>query len=414
MLDYFIILIEKGKYNMVITTFFLIIFLLFPFLIYFIYLVYSDLKSDKEKDYILDIVLLTSFYLTTIQNKITASTITLINIPLVISIMKKRKFTSFVLILLILNIYKFIIPEINTSLLFLEYLLIYILINIVKKYEVSIFLSIKLVFSIIMNLIIKSNFIEFNLLDIVFLYLIFLFFQYIYIKFESIVFLRLALVKTVKEQKRFQDLFKIAHEVKNPLSVCKGYLQMLDIKDKEKSQKYIDIINIQIDKTLQILKDFSNISNLKIEKKEINLNLLLDEISHEISLFNTIDVSIETNIPLEKIMVEGDFNRLKQVLLKVVKNSNEAIVNKGKIKIDLYKKQKYAVIKVKDNGSGMDYETLNNLYKPFFTTKKNGTGLGVCLSKEIIEKHNGKIEYNSKLNKGTTVTIKLPLKKASI
>ena len=73
-----------------------------------------------------------------------------------------------------------------------------------------------------------------------------------------------------------------------------------------------------------------------------------------------------------------------------------------------------AYIKVSDNGVGMDYKTLNNLFTPFFTTKQNGTGLGVSLSKEIIEKHDGSIEYFSKENKGTKVIIKLPLEKASV
>lgn len=400
---------------MVTSVFFLIIFLLFPFLAYFIYLVYSDLTSSKEKDFILDLVLLTSFYLANIQGYITTNTIILINVPLIISLIKRRHFSSMLIIILIIMKYHLVFPNINIMWFLLEYSLIFIVSNIIKKYEIGVFLFIKLFFIISIVFLLKINI---NILDLILkafiIYILFVSFKYVYTKIEGVVLLRVSFAKTIKEQKRFQDLFKIAHEVKNPLAVCKGYLQMINTKDSEKKEKYIQIISMQIDKTLEILKDFSNISNLKITKEDISLNLLMKEIIQEVSIFNTLDVSIKTNVPSTDIIVNADFNRLKQVLLNVIKNAKESITEKGTIEINLYKKKKYAYIKVVDSGVGMDCETLANLYKPFFTTKKNGTGLGVCLSKEIIEKHNGKMEYYSKVNKGTKVFIKLPLKKASI
>ena len=267
-------------------------------------------------------------------------------------------------------------------------------------------------------MILKLNVITINLSTFVLMfiltYLIFVVFKYIYFKLESIVSLRVLAAKSIKEKKQYQNLFKITHEVKNPLAVCKGYLQMINLNEKEKSKKFIDIINDQIDKTLEIIKDFSNISNLKINRHSVSLNLLLDEMQQDISVFKTSNVKIVMNVPNDKIIVLADNNRMKQVLLNVIKNAKESIEGKGIIKIDLYKKKNYAYIKVSDNGVGMDYKTLNNLFTPFFTTKQNGTGLGVSLSKEIIEKHDGSIEYFSKENKGTKVIIKLPLEKASV
>lgn len=398
---------------MVTSTSFLIISLLFPILVYFIYLVYSDLKNEKEKDYILDLTLLTSFYLAIIQGNLSIESIHLINVPLVISLIKKRKISSFLLIGLISVKYNLLIPNLNILYFVIEYLMIYILVKLIKKYEASIILIVKIIFIIVIIILGKENVFKidvlFYILNLFVSYIIFIIFKFIYLRFELIVSLKQILKRSIEEQKKFQDLFKIAHEVKNPLSVCKGYLQMLDLDNKRKTEKFIHIINVQIDKTLEILKDFSNISQLKIIKKKINLNLLLKEISQEVSIFNTAYLKIVTEIPSENIFIEADFNRLKQVLLNVIKNSKEAIEKSGQIKISLFKKKKYAYIVVKDNGIGMDAETLKKLFSPFFTTKNNGTGLGVCLSKEIIEKHDGKIEYFSKINKGTKVIIKLLL-----
>ena len=418
MFDYIIIFITKGKYNMIAETSFFIISLLFPVLIYFIYLVYSDLNNSKEKDYILDLVLLTSFYLPIIQGYLSVNNLLLINIPLVISMIKRRNISSFLLIILLLLQYHTHMPSINLIYFIIEYLIIFIVLNVIQKYEITFFLSIKFLFIIFYTLVLKINVINVGLLNFILnyiiIYLIFTAYKYIYFKLETIVSLRKSISKTIKEQKQLQNLFKITHEVKNPLAVCKGYLQMINFEDIKKSQRYVDIISKQIDKTLEIIKDFSNISNLKIEEKKVNLNILLKELEQEISVFNTSHIRIKTNYSTSNIIVMADSNRLKQVLLNIIKNANEAILNKGVINITLYEKKNLAYIEVCDNGIGMDYETLNNLYTPFFTTKKNGTGLGVCLSKEIIEKHGGNIEYHSKENKGTKVIIKLPLKKTSI
>ena len=88
------------------------------------------------------------------------------------------------------------------------------------------------------------------------IYLIFVIFKYIYFKLESIVSLRFTMAKSIKEQKKLQDLFKITHEVKNPLAVCKGYVDMFDINNKEHSKMDVPIIKSEIDKVLILLKDF--------------------------------------------------------------------------------------------------------------------------------------------------------------
>ena len=125
---------------MVMSMFFLFISLLFPFLVYFIYLVYSDLKNNEEKNYILDLVLVTGFYLPIVQGYLLFENKLLINIQLFISIIKKRTSCAVLLIFLLIMLNHFFIPNINIIWLLLEFLSIFILLNIVKKYEITIFL----------------------------------------------------------------------------------------------------------------------------------------------------------------------------------------------------------------------------------------------------------------------------------
>ena len=111
---------------------------------------------------------------------------------------------------------------------------------------------------------------------------------------------------------------------------------------------------------------------------------------------------------LVKLIINADYNRIKQVLINIIKNSIEASKENSNIDITCYTNKNLNII-IKDYGIGMDDEILNKLFIPFNTTKEKGTGLGVCLSKEIIEAHKGKITYNSILNKGTIVKIVLPI-----
>ena len=96
------------------------------------------------------------------------------------------------------------------------------------------------------------------------------------------------------------------------------------------------------------------------------------------------------------------------MLINVLKNSVEAIENKGQIEISSNIYKKYIDIIVEDDGLGMNEEALKQLKTMFFTTKKDGSGLGVCLSNEIVKAHNGELIYTSKEGVGTKVTIRLP------
>ena len=152
---------------------------------------------------------------------------------------------------------------------------------------------------------------------------------------------------------------------------------------------------------------------IKIEKKEINFSTLIDDIKDVlIPFFKAKNVSFYFEVEDEEnLIISVDYLRMKQVVLNIIKNAVESCTsNIGQVSTTVFKDSDSLYIYVKDNGSGMSKEVLENMLQPFYTTKEKGTGLGVSLSKEIIEAHKGNISYTSSLGKGTICKISLPLK----
>ena len=213
--------------------------------------------------------------------------------------------------------------------------------------------------------------------------------------------------KILKETNIRLSLFKITHEVKNPLTVCKCYLSILKPED-EKNQKYMNILKREINNAIAILEDFSNFKNLNIEKKYINISKCINELlDSSITIMVDYNISLIRNIESD-IYTYVDADRIKQVLINLIKNSIEALEKEKnkQIKIILKQSKKYTTIQVIDNGCGISSQNIKKIGEPFFTTKEKGTGLGVALSKEIIELHNGRINYESNGN-GSIATIKI-------
>ena len=173
--------------------------------------------------------------------------------------------------------------------------------------------------------------------------------------------------------------------------------------------RYRNILLKEVDNSLLVLKDFSSLNNLSVSKYKMNFNDLLNEIKDTILPFFN-DKNIKLNIESESnLIIKADYNRLKQVFINILKNSTEAIDNNGIININSYKSNDNLIVIIKDNGCGMDKDTIDNLFTPFYSKKNYGTGLGLCLSKEIIELHGGSIEYSSLKNSYTKVKIVIPV-----
>ena len=219
------------------------------------------------------------------------------------------------------------------------------------------------------------------------------------------------MMNQVNEEKKLKNsLFKLTHEIKNPIAVCKGYLDMINVDNKDKAVKYLGIIRGEIDRSLNVISDFMDYSKIKINKELIDMNILLEEIydSFELLLGNK-NIKFRYNNSYEEIYLFGDYERLKQVFVNVIKNSIESIKKDGIIDVDVLVVGKVLKIMVSDNGVGMDKEELERVYEMFYTTKRDGTGLGVALSHEIILAHNGMMEYDSIKDVGTKCIISLPM-----
>ena len=236
---------------------------------------------------------------------------------------------------------------------------------------------------------------------------------YLLNKGEEIIDLNNTIRALEKEKELRMSLFKITHEIKNPIAVCKGYLDMLEFNNQEKINKYIPIVKDEIARTLILMDDFLDYTKIEIDKEETDLYMLLEDTCDVTKpLFKSNNIQLNCDIPDEELYLQLDYNRMKQVFVNLFKNSIEAKDNtkeESYLNISIAKSLNEVIIKLKDNGIGMDKKTLSRVDEMFYTTKEKGTGLGVVLSKEIISLHNGSIKYSSIAGKYTMVTIKLPL-----
>lgn len=215
------------------------------------------------------------------------------------------------------------------------------------------------------------------------------------------------LTKIESTTKEDETLYQVVHEIKNPLSVCSGYLEMLDTSDEEKLNKYLPIIKKEMNRALTIMNDFLNIRKIDVNKEIMDLTLLIDDV--KVTMGNVLKNNIEMDVIItnDEIYIDGDYDKLKQVLINLIKNSYEA--NATKIELKIKKATNKIELVISDNGKGISESDLNKIGSIYFTTKETGNGLGVNLSKEILKKHNATIKYESKLGYGTSVKIIFPI-----
>ncbi len=368
-----------------------------------IFIIFFYLKSEINKlhnNLILELTILliyfSSLYIFIRINNI--KYIYYLTIPILLCfIYDKYKISIFLSLINILVIKLF---NINILFVIIYHIILFILYFIIKnkKLFINVFIIINLIYMIIFN--------TYNLLFIISIYICTIMIELL--KKRMKLYFTLEDIENNKIIKT--SIFKVTHEIKNPLAVIKGYLSIFDPNDSEKCLRYKNILDIEVENALNVLKDFSSINHLNIIKGNMNYyDLLMEAKDTILPFFN--DKNITLNIESEKeLLISADYNRLKQVLINILKNSTEALDQNGKINIKSYIINNKLITIIRDNGHGMDKDTINNLFTPFYSKKSFGTGLGLCLSKEIIDLHNGSIKYTSKLNEWTEVKIVIPVK----
>ena len=390
----------------------------FPLLIYDYFVIYSQNMKRKKRSIVLKLILYSSLYLAMFYTKNIPFNYRFVSIiiPLILTYLYKEKFTSIVINIIIIN---YTINYLNYNMIstFMLFFLLYLNFNkyIKSNKNDNIFINNTIILvamfqiaNTIMNY--SKMFLIDNIHSFIIFTIIIKILNYFLSESKNVINLHMNLKEFEKDKNMKINLFKITHEIKNPLAVIKGYLSMFDVNNKEKSIKYIKIIKSEVNRSLNLLSDFMEFTKIKINTNNVIFSDLMDDIKEVlIPFFNAKNVKYNFNIEAN-IEINIDYNRIKQVLINVIKNAVEACPNNmGLVSTTIFKDKYYLYIFVKDNGSGMDKDTLDNILVPFFTTKENGTGLGVSLSKEIILSHKGEISYDSILGKGTTCKITLPL-----
>lgn len=198
----------------------------------------------------------------------------------------------------------------------------------------------------------------------------------------------------------------IGHEIRNPMTTVRGFLQLMSAKLKSEDKNYLQLMVSELDRANAIITEFLNLAkNKPVEKKAVDLNDVIKAVEPLLNadiLKNNMNLQIKPgNIP----PLQLDEKEMRQIIFNLVRNGIEAMEKGGTITISTYTSDNEVILSVADEGKGIEPETLEKLGTPFFTTKETGTGLGLAVCYSIAARHNAKIEVETGPS-GTTFSVK--------
>ncbi len=209
----------------------------------------------------------------------------------------------------------------------------------------------------------------------------------------------------------------LAHEIRNPLAGIAGVIEIIsrDLPSTSPARSVVKDVRQEIARINQIVTDLLQTARPhppKVRKSDLNTT-----VEHAVMLGRQQGLAKSVNIKLQKDPtlpeVEHDSDQVHQVLLNLLLNALQAVGKDGEICVTLERRAESVAIEVADNGRGIAPDHLPNIFRPFFTTKGDGTGLGLSLARRIVEDHHGRIDVTSTIGKGTTFAVVLPLQKVS-
>lgn len=207
----------------------------------------------------------------------------------------------------------------------------------------------------------------------------------------------------------------VAHEIRNPLTVVKGFLQIFMSKEKLTTEEhtYVKLMIEEINRAESIINDYLSLAKPDIkEKQRFSAGTFAGKVMGIIHSYAMMAKNIEIQtIVEEEFELVCNKNELRQVLINILKNGIEAMKDGGTLTLRVYKDSSFGIFEVRDTGIGMTKEELKRLGTPYFTGKEKGTGIGLTVCFQIISRMNGKIEVESEKGKGTVFRIKVPLEK---
>jgi PAS domain S-box-containing protein len=204
---------------------------------------------------------------------------------------------------------------------------------------------------------------------------------------------------------------KVAHEIRNPLVSVGGFAKRLEKKLDGNLKEYAGIIVKEVERLEGILKEILGfVKEVRMARETVNLNSLVEDVvtlmetdMHErgINLFRDYGPQAEVFI---------DPNRFKEAIMNIVSNAIQSMAGSGSINVSTRIKGDFAVIEIRDTGGGIPHWDRQFIFNPFYTTKSSGTGLGLAITNRIVQEHNGRIEVESEVGKGSIFRVFIPLK----
>ena len=205
----------------------------------------------------------------------------------------------------------------------------------------------------------------------------------------------------------------ISHEIRNPLVSIGGFARSLlkSMDEQNSDTKYVKIIYQEAERLEKILLNVLDYS--KVYKLKKTRNYISEPLRKAVEIlkgyFREKGIGLDFDVEEPEVKVKIDTAQIEQVFLNILRNSIEAMPNGGNISITCEKEKDFMVVDISDSGIGIKDESMPNLFRPFFTTKEGGVGLGLPISHKIIENHDGFINVSSNLGKGTTFRIGVPM-----
>lgn len=204
----------------------------------------------------------------------------------------------------------------------------------------------------------------------------------------------------------------IVHDLKNPLITILGFSRRI-LEGKGDANTAAQTITEAAQTMQKIVHDILDFSKpIQLELKENDIKSVIKQASDSCKIkAEERGVVLTSDVPDNPLNIMIDSFQIQRALVNLINNAIEASDKGQKVTITVETKKKYLFIKIKDRGTGMDDETLENIFTPFYTKKSGGTGFGMSIAKKIIEGHKGKISVDSYRGRGTEATIKLSYKR---
>jgi two-component system, NtrC family, sensor kinase len=204
----------------------------------------------------------------------------------------------------------------------------------------------------------------------------------------------------------------LAHEIRNPLAGIAGVIEIVgrDLPSTSPARAVVKDVRQEITQINRILTDL--LETARPHPPQVCLSNLNTTVEHAVMLARQQVLSKPIKIELQQAPdlpeVEHDSDQIHQVLLNLLLNAVQAMEGTGRVCVEIGAREHYATVIVRDTGRGIPPQNIPNIFRPFYTTKGNGTGLGLSLARRIVEEHHGRIEVSSVVGKGSKFTVLLP------